>query len=165
MLPLDRGTVLPGLRDHPRLAAGRLLLASDHQGCCDWVVDLAPALPADWNVPLPGMESLPQDQAAVAARADPPVRLSVPGEPDEIWSLAAPQFSAYVHGEAMGHRLPRSRTKTPSLLSTVSCLTIATWRCCTAILWQVRAATAGRAALALRIWSSTGSSGPASACG
>jgi hypothetical protein len=82
------------------LAAGRLQLASDYQGCCDWVVDLAPALPADWNVPLPGMESLIQDQAAVAAYADPPVRLSMPGEPGEIWSLAAPRFSAYVHAEA-----------------------------------------------------------------
>jgi hypothetical protein len=86
--------------DGADLAAGRLLLASDYQGCCDWLVDLAPTLPAGWDVPLPGLASPAEHQAALVKRADPPVWLSDPEDPADTWSLAAPRFSAYVYAEA-----------------------------------------------------------------
>jgi hypothetical protein len=86
--------------DGADLAAGRLLLASDYQGCCDWLVDLALTLPAGWDVPLPGLASPAEHQAAVAKGVDPPVWLSGPDDPADTWALAAPQFSAYVYAEA-----------------------------------------------------------------
>jgi hypothetical protein len=86
--------------DGADLAAGRLLLASDYQGCCDWLVDLASTLPAGWDVPLPGLASPAEHQTAVVKGADPPVWLSDPDDPAGTWSLAAPRFSAYVYAEA-----------------------------------------------------------------
>jgi hypothetical protein len=82
------------------LAAGRLLLASDHQDCCDWLVDLASTLPAGWDVPLPGLASPTEHQAAGVKGADPPVWLSEHNDPADTWSLATPRFSAYVYAEA-----------------------------------------------------------------
>jgi hypothetical protein len=82
------------------LAAGRLLLASDYQGCCDWLVDLASTLPGGWDVPLPGLVSPAEHQAAVVKGTDPPVWLSWPDDPAATWTLAAPRFSAYVYAEA-----------------------------------------------------------------
>jgi hypothetical protein len=82
------------------LAAGRLLVASDCQACCDWLVDLRPRFPAGSDVPLPGLATLAEHEAAVANGADPPVWLSEPNDPSDIWSLAASRFSAYVYAEA-----------------------------------------------------------------
>jgi hypothetical protein len=82
------------------LAAGRLLVASDCQGCCDWLVDLTPTFPAGSDVPLPGLATPAQHQATVANGADPPVWLSEPDDPADTWSLAASRFSAYVYAEA-----------------------------------------------------------------
>ena len=82
------------------LAAGRLLVALDCQGCCDWLVDLASTLPGGWDVPLPGLATPAEHQAAVAKGADPPVWLSWPGEPAATWTLAASRFSTYAYAEA-----------------------------------------------------------------
>ena len=82
------------------LAAGRLLLASDYQGCCDWLVDLDPSPPGERDVPLPGLASLAEHQAVVVKGADPLVWLSGPDDPADTWTLAAPRFSAYVYAEA-----------------------------------------------------------------
>jgi hypothetical protein len=91
----------PGVAaDGGDLAAGRLLLASDCQGCCDWLVDLEPTLPGEWDVPLPGPASPAEHQATVVKGADPPVWLSWPDDPADTWTLAAPRFSAYAHAEA-----------------------------------------------------------------
>jgi hypothetical protein len=88
----------PGTASDGRdLAAGRLLVASDCQGCCDWLVDLT--YPASWEVPLPGLMTPAEHQAAAAKGADPPVWLSWPGEPAATWTLAAPRFSTYAYAE------------------------------------------------------------------
>jgi hypothetical protein len=52
------------------------------------------------DVPLPGLATAAQHEAAVVDGADPPVWLSEPGAPDEIWLLVASRFSAYVYAEA-----------------------------------------------------------------
>jgi hypothetical protein len=51
-------------------------------------------------LPLPGLATPAEHQAAVAAGADPPVWLSEPGDPAATWSLAASRFSDYVYAEA-----------------------------------------------------------------
>jgi hypothetical protein len=86
--------------DGADLAAGRLLVAFDCQACCDWLVDLTPTFPASSDVPLPGLATPAEHQAAVANGADPPVWLSEPGDPADTWSLATMRFSAYVYAKA-----------------------------------------------------------------
>jgi hypothetical protein len=84
-----------GLVDEGRhLAAGRLLVAVENQGFCDWVVPLWLAGLTSYDVPLPGMEWTAQPVA------DPPVYLSWSSRPTATPTLAAPRFSTYAHALA-----------------------------------------------------------------
>ncbi len=85
-----------GLADAGRhLAVGRLLVAVENQGFCDWVVPLRLAGLASYDVPLPGLASIANQPVA-----DPPVYLSWSSRPAATPTLAAPRFSTYAHALA-----------------------------------------------------------------
>jgi hypothetical protein len=97
VIQLEELGLAAGGRD---LAVGRLLLAVENQQGCDWVVPLPSAGLASYDIPLPAMASITDHQALWARAADPPVYLTESGEPAATWTLAAPRFSTYAHGEA-----------------------------------------------------------------
>jgi hypothetical protein len=97
IIPLEELGLAADGRD---LAAGRLLLVVENQGCCDWVVPLPSPGLAEYDVPLPGMGSITEHQALWARAVDPPVHLTEYGRPRATWALAAPRFSTYAHAGA-----------------------------------------------------------------
>lgn len=97
IVPLEQLGLAADGRD---LAVDRLLLAVEHERCCDWVVPLPSPGLATYDIPLPGMASSADHQAVWARAADPPVYLSESGEPAAAWTLAAPRFSTYAHAGA-----------------------------------------------------------------
>jgi hypothetical protein len=97
IVPLEQLGLVADGRD---LAVGRLLLAVENQGCCDWVVPLPPPGLAEHDIPLPGIASIAEHQALWARAADPPVHLTENGHAADTWALAAPQFSTYAHAGA-----------------------------------------------------------------